>query len=68
MTLVLPLPVRVPRASPTFPARSGQFLYLSAQKQGSGTLIAEIKVDGATLRQARTTERFGMPSVNGTAH
>jgi hypothetical protein len=47
-------------------ARSGAFLYLSAQKQGErGTIHATIYIDGQVLQQADSDSPYGIASVSG---
>lgn len=49
-----------------FQARQGQFVYLSAQNQGSGRLEAIIYVDGQPIQRAETTEQYGIASASGS--
>ena len=49
-----------------FEAKSGTFLYLSAQKQSEyGTLVTKILVDGEEVQSADTNSDYGIASVNG---
>jgi hypothetical protein len=51
-----------------FQAKDGQFVYLSAQNQGFGSLEAVIYVDGQPLQRAETTEQYGIASARGSVH
>jgi hypothetical protein len=49
-----------------FSAHPKAFLYLSAQNDGRGRLVAIIKSNGEVLQQAEATSEFGIASVSGS--
>jgi hypothetical protein len=51
--------------SMTFSAPSGQFVYLSAQLDGSGSLYCEIVSDGTIVQQANSSGEYVIASCSG---
>lgn len=57
--------VKIPGAL-GFYARSGQFVYFSAQnKSGKGTVHVRIQIDGQVLQEATTTSPYGIATASG---
>jgi hypothetical protein len=56
--------VNLPATTMSFNARSGQFVYFSAQNKGAaGTVRVRVQVDGKTLQEATSNSPYGIATV-----